>query len=71
MTQSPTVRLLTEANADAVVTTAATTPGAGLNTALNATFVLKTDLPPTSLDGGNASSTYGGTSFNFDGGSAA
>jgi lysophospholipase L1-like esterase len=38
MTQSPTVRLLTEANADAVVTTAATTPGAGLNAALNATF---------------------------------
>jgi peptidoglycan/xylan/chitin deacetylase (PgdA/CDA1 family) len=48
MTQSPTVRLLTEANADAVVTTAATTPGAGLNTALNATILdkIKTDGVP-------------------------
>jgi hypothetical protein len=44
MTQSPTVRLLTEANADAVVTTAATTPGAGLNTALNATYASYVNL---------------------------
>jgi len=36
----------------------------------NATYALKTDIPPTTLDGGNASSTYG-TSFNLDGGSAA
>jgi len=37
---------------------------------LTATYVLKSELPPTTLDGGNASSTYG-TSFNLDGGSAA
>ncbi|QWY79660.1 hypothetical protein PP637_gp30 [Arthrobacter phage Persistence] len=37
---------------------------------LSATYALKTDIPPTTLDGGNATSTYG-SSFNFDGGSAA
>jgi hypothetical protein len=39
------------------------------STTLNATFALKTDLAPNTLDGGNATSTYD-TSFNFDGGSA-
>ncbi|UVK58423.1 hypothetical protein SEA_GLOBIWARMING_30 [Arthrobacter phage GlobiWarming] len=38
--------------------------------ALNATYALKSEVPPTTLDGGNATSTYDG-SFNFDGGSAA
>lgn len=36
----------------------------------NATYALKTDITPTTLDGGNATSDYTGT-FNFDGGSAA
>ncbi|AYN58857.1 hypothetical protein PP634_gp31 [Arthrobacter phage Richie] len=40
------------------------------DTALNATYALKSEVPPTTLDGGNATSTYDG-SFNFDGGSAA
>ncbi|AYN58100.1 hypothetical protein PBI_JUDY_30 [Arthrobacter phage Judy] len=38
--------------------------------ALSATYALKSEVPPTTLDGGNATSTYDG-SFNFDGGSAA
>ncbi|AYN57296.1 hypothetical protein PBI_BRIDGETTE_29 [Arthrobacter phage Bridgette] len=37
---------------------------------LSATYALKSEVPPTTLDGGNATSTYDG-SFNFDGGSAA
>ncbi|UVK61978.1 hypothetical protein SEA_SAKAI_31 [Arthrobacter phage Sakai] len=40
------------------------------DTALSATYALKSEVPPTTLDGGNATSTYDG-SFNFDGGSAA
>lgn len=36
----------------------------------NATFVPRSELPPNTLDGGNATSAYTGT-FNFDGGSAA
>jgi len=36
----------------------------------DATYALKSDIPTTTLDGGNATSTYTGT-FNFDGGSAA
>jgi len=39
--------------------------------AANATYVLKSDLPPNNLDGGNAATTYNTGSFNFDGGSAA
>lgn len=34
-----------------------------------AIYALKTDVPPANLDGGSATSTYGGT-FNFDGGTA-
>jgi hypothetical protein len=37
---------------------------------LSATYALKSDIPPTTLDGGDATSTYSGT-FNLDGGSAA
>jgi hypothetical protein len=40
------------------------------DTALNATYVPREELPPATFDGGNATSTYTGT-FNFDGGSAA
>lgn len=63
---------------EADVTTALGVPDAALAarvvtgataTALNATYALKTDVMPVSLDGGNATSTYTGT-FNFDGGSA-
>jgi YD repeat-containing protein len=70
MTQSPTVRLLTEANADAVVTTAATTPGAGLNAALTATYA---SANPTLVvtynpDGSVASTTENGvlTTFTYN-----
>lgn len=60
---------------DASQLTAGTVPDARLpgrlaDTALNATYALKTDVPPNTLDGGNATSSYTGT-FNFDGGSAA
>lgn len=55
----------TDANVASIVQGAGPTA-----TALNATFVPRVELPPTTLDGGNATSTYG-TSFNFDGGSAA
>lgn len=55
---------------DDAIEQAVKTPGTKTATALSATYALKTDIPPTTLDGGNASSTYG-TSFNLDGGSAA
>jgi hypothetical protein len=61
---------ITPAGLDAAVTALQQDPDSDFRAEQNATYALKTDLPPTSLDGGNASSTYG-TSFNFDGGSAA
>jgi hypothetical protein len=60
---------LTVAGLDNAVSGKITTPGSAVATALNATYALKTDVLPTTLDGGNATSTYTGT-FNFDGGSA-
>ncbi|URC18067.1 hypothetical protein QEO76_gp29 [Arthrobacter phage Cole] len=45
-------------------------PDSPLGGVLSATYALKSEVPPTTLDGGNATSTYDG-SFNFDGGSAA
>jgi hypothetical protein len=55
---------------DAAVRDKINDPASNIATALNATYALKSELPPTSLDGGNAASTYSGT-YNFDGGSAA
>jgi hypothetical protein len=55
---------------DASVAAYISTPGSATAAQLSATYALKTDVPPTTLDGGSATSTYTGT-FNFDGGSAA
>jgi hypothetical protein len=55
---------------DDAIEQAILTAGTKTKAALTATYVLKTDVPPANLDGGNATSTYSGT-FNFDGGSAA
>lgn len=55
---------------DDAIEQALKTPGSKTQVALSATYVRQVDLPPQTLDGGNATSTYTGT-FNLDGGSAA
>lgn len=63
---------ITRAGLDTALAGKITDPASDTAGALNATFVLKSEAPPSTLDGGNATSTYNtpGT-FNFDGGSAA
>lgn len=61
---------ITRAGLDAAVTALQQDPTSEFFAAGNATFVPRSEMPPATLDGGNATSTYTG-SFNFDGGSAA
>lgn len=61
---------LVGAPADTAIAAAVNNSASATKAALNATYALKSEVPPTTLDGGNATSTYDG-SFNFDGGSAA
>jgi hypothetical protein len=60
---------LVGAPADSAMAAVVNNSASATKAALNATYALKTDLA-SNLDGGNATSTYG-SSFNFDGGSAA
>lgn len=61
---------LVGAPADSAMAATANNNSSQFRTALNATFVPRSEMPPATLDGGNATSTFSGT-FNFDGGSAA
>lgn len=56
---------------DAAIAAALNDPNSQARAAGNATYALKTDIPPSTLDGGNASTDYTSATFNFDGGSAA